>query len=135
VPVQLRGQIADDVVARADPEDVHRILTNLLDNAVRHARTAVWLAAEPWDDDQVRITVTDDGPGIPEHDRERVFARFVRLDAARALNDGGAGLGLAIVAELVRRHGGTIRLSDASPGLRAEVFLPGLLGDLEDGVQ
>jgi signal transduction histidine kinase len=109
--------------ARVDPEDLYRIMTNLVDNAVRHARSAVWLAAEPRPE-QVQITVTDDGPGIPEADRERVFRRFTRLDDARAVDDGGVGLGLAIVAELVRRHGGTVRLSDAEPGLRVDVRLP-----------
>ncbi|GFJ88564.1 hypothetical protein Prum_022060 [Phytohabitans rumicis] len=70
------------------------------------------------------ITVTDDGPGIPVADRDRVFDRFTRLDDARARDAGGAGLGLAIVRELVRRYGGTVRLADAGPGLRAEVRLP-----------
>ena len=74
------------------------------------------------------MTVVDDGPGIPAADRERVFGRFTRLDDARARDAGGAGLGLAIVRELVRRHGGTVRLDEADPrtgsGLRAEVRLP-----------
>ncbi len=118
------ADLADALLVHADPEDVHRVLTNLVDNAVRHARSGVWLAADPQDDGRVRISVTDDGPGIPEADRERVFARFIRLDDARAVDEGGTGLGLAIVAELVRRHDGTIRLSDAGPGVRAEVFLP-----------
>jgi signal transduction histidine kinase len=71
-----------------------------------------------------RITVRDDGPGIPPEDRERVFDRFTRLDDARARDAGGTGLGLAIVRELVRRHGGTVTLGDASPGLRVDVRLP-----------
>jgi signal transduction histidine kinase len=69
--------------------------------------------------------VTDDGPGIPEADRERVFERFTRLDDARDRDAGGTGLGLAIVAELLRGVDGTIRLEEAGPsgGLRAEVRL------------
>ncbi|MFY1691436.1 sensor histidine kinase [Plantactinospora sp. WMMB782] len=70
------------------------------------------------------VTVTDDGPGIPAGDRDRVFDRFTRLDDARARDAGGAGLGLAIVRELVRRQGGTVSLGDAGPGLRVEVRLP-----------
>ncbi|WP_082159405.1 ATP-binding protein [Micromonospora sp. HK10] len=76
------------------------------------------------------VTVTDDGPGIPAADRERVFERFTRLDDARARDDGGAGLGLAIVRELVRRAGGSVELADAGPGigsgLRVTVRLPAL---------
>jgi signal transduction histidine kinase len=67
--------------------------------------------------------VLDDGAGIPVEQRERVFDRFTRLDDARDRDSGGAGLGLAIVRELVRVHGGRVVLSDAEPGLRAEVRL------------
>jgi signal transduction histidine kinase len=125
VPVRFEEGTATELLVRADPDDLHRILTNLTDNAVRHARTGVRLAADRVDG-QVRITVTDDGPGIPEADRSRVFARFTRLDDARAIDDGGTGLGLAIVATLLRRQHATITLTDApsGPGLRAEVLLP-----------
>jgi hypothetical protein len=74
-------------------------------------------------DGRVQITVSDDGSGIPPADLERVFHGFTRLDDARASSDGGAGLGVAIVAELVRRHGGTVCLGDAEPGLRVDVLL------------
>ncbi|MFF5227561.1 sensor histidine kinase [Dactylosporangium sp. NPDC000521] len=100
-----------------------RVVLNLADNAVRHARTRVVLQAES-DGQEVVVTVTDDGEGIPGPLRERVFDRFTRLDDGRARDAGGTGLGLAIVRELVRRHGGTVRLLDARPGVRAEVRLP-----------
>jgi signal transduction histidine kinase len=107
-----------------EPDALHRAVANLVDNATRHARTRVVLSADHDGADQ-RITVTDDGPGIPAADRERVFDRFTRLDDARARDAGGAGLGLAIVRELVWRHGGSVRLADARPsGLRAEIRLP-----------
>ena len=101
------------------------MLSNLVDNGVRHAATEVVLAAEV-SGGQALLTVTDDGPGIPPADRERVFDRFTRLDDARSRDAGGSGLGLAIVRELLRRSGGTITLADDSPagGLRAEVRLP-----------
>jgi signal transduction histidine kinase len=68
--------------------------------------------------------VTDDGPGIPAADRDRVFDRFTRLDDARTRDAGGTGLGLAIVRELVRMHSGTVTLGDARPGLRVAISLP-----------
>jgi signal transduction histidine kinase len=107
----------------ADPDSLRRILDNLVANAVRHAATAVRLTGARAGD-QLRLEVVDDGPGIPAADRERVFDRFTRLDDARARDDGGAGLGLSIVRELAAAHGGTVRLADARPGVRAVVTLP-----------
>jgi len=106
-----------------EPDAVLRMLVNLVDNAVRHTRSDVRLDAVR-EGDQVLITVTDDGLGILESDRKRVFDRFTRLDDARARDAGGAGLGLAIVRELARRHGGSVLLADAEPGVRAELRLP-----------
>ena len=74
---------------------------------------------------EVQVRISDDGHGIPEVDRERVFDRFTRLDEARDRDRGGSGLGLAITRELLRRGGGTIRLEDAEPGVRAVITLPG----------
>jgi len=115
-----------------DSDALHRVVANLLDNAVRHARSHVTLSAgEATGAGSAYhvITVTDDGPGIPAADRDRVFDRFTRLDDARARDAGGAGLGLAIVRELMRRLGGRVTLSDASsdpeasPGLRVDLRL------------
>ncbi|WP_285787675.1 ATP-binding protein [Micromonospora sp. NBRC 101691] len=108
-----------------DPDELHRVVTNLIDNAVRHCRSTVVIEVTALADAHL-VTVTDDGPGIPAADRERVFDRFTRLDDARDRDAGGAGLGLAIVRELVRLHDGTVRLSDAGPGLRVAVCLPAL---------
>jgi len=117
------GPGAAPVTVSADPAALRRVLANLLDNAVRHAGTAVDVTVSVMDSEAL-LSVTDDGPGIPATDRDRVFDRFTRLDAARGRHGGGAGLGLAIVRELVRAHGGTVTLSDAGPGLRAAVSLP-----------
>jgi signal transduction histidine kinase len=126
VPVQA----AEDapVWTVGDPDELRRVVGNLVDNAVRYARERVLVAVRRDGEDAV-LTVTDDGPGIPASDRERVFERFTRLDDSRTHDTGGAGLGLAIVRELLRRHGGTVTMDDASPGedppgLRAEVRLP-----------
>ncbi|WP_413644519.1 sensor histidine kinase [Micromonospora sp. RTP1Z1] len=146
-PVELTPPAAP-LWTEGDPDELHRIVTNLLDNAVRHARSRVTLSvtgphpaagpvrsagplapadggtpADPGTPAPRQrtgadrgsyhlVTVTDDGLGIPAADRERVFDRFTRLDDARARDVGGAGLGLAIVRELVRRAGGTVELAD-----------------------
>jgi signal transduction histidine kinase len=114
---------AAPITLQADPDGLARVVGNLLDNAERHKTSQVRLAVEP-DGSYHRVTVLDDGPGIPPIDRERVFDRFTRLDDARARDAGGSGLGLAIVRELVRRQRGTVTLSDAGPGLRVDVRLP-----------
>ncbi|MFE7168564.1 sensor histidine kinase [Streptomyces sp. NPDC057616] len=92
-----------------------RVLANLLDNAQRHATSTVGVALRAEGADAV-LTVDDDGPGVPEADRERVFERFVRLDEARTRYDGGAGLGLAIARDVVERHGGTLTLGQEPGG-------------------
>lgn len=132
VPVRVTptgtGTSAGDLTALASPEDLLRVLTNLIDNAVRHATSEVVLAAERENPTTggaaVVLTVTDDGSGIPADQRERVFDRFARLDDARARDSGGTGLGLSIARALVRRGEGELTLEDAHPGLRAVVRLP-----------
>jgi signal transduction histidine kinase len=98
-----------------DPAGLRRVVDNLLSNAVRYAGTRVILSLRRAGQ-RVLISVADDGPGIPPADRDRVFQRFTRLDGARARDAGGAGLGLAIVQELVRMHGGSVTLADAGLG-------------------
>ncbi|HVX45446.1 MAG TPA: HAMP domain-containing sensor histidine kinase [Mycobacteriales bacterium] len=120
VPVTVRAAPVD---VDGDPHALRRILRNLLDNAVRHAESMVELEVSIRTG-SATIVVRDDGPGIPLADRERVFARFTRLDDARSRDAGGSGLGLAIVRELVAAHGGTVALGDAAPGLRVTVRLP-----------
>jgi signal transduction histidine kinase len=109
-----------------DPATLRRVVRNLADNAVRHAGSRVAFSLRT-EDGAVRLAVDDDGAGIPVAERERVFERFVRLDEARARDGGGAGLGLAIVREVVAAAGGTSRAT-TSPlgGARLEVELPAL---------
>jgi signal transduction histidine kinase len=114
-----------------DRDALDRLLVNLLDNAVRFAKSQVTVAVGR-EGDWVVLAVADDGPGIPAADRERAFDRFARLDTARSRDgaeDGGAGLGLAIVRATAAAYGGTARLEPAvpggePPGLRAVVRLP-----------
>lgn len=113
-----------DLRVLADDDELVRILTNLVDNALRHATGQVVVRAERRGG-RVALLVDDDGPGVPEDERARVLQRFTRLDESRDRDAGGSGLGLAIVTELVTRRGGRVVLTD-SPlgGLRAEVLLP-----------
>ncbi|MEO3749699.1 HAMP domain-containing sensor histidine kinase [Streptomyces sp. B6B3] len=92
-----------------------RVLGNLLDNAQRHARGAVRVSLRR-DGAEAVVEVADDGAGVPEADRERIFQRFVRLDDARSRDDGGAGLGLAIARDVAVRHGGSLGVDRAPEG-------------------
>ncbi|MER8070206.1 HAMP domain-containing sensor histidine kinase [Streptomyces sp. NPDC094034] len=92
-----------------------RVLGNLLDNAQRHTRASV-TASVYRSGDQVVLAVADDGSGVPQAERERIFERFVRLDDARGRDDGGAGLGLAIARDVAVRHDGTLTVGGARAG-------------------
>ncbi|WP_426565516.1 sensor histidine kinase [Angustibacter sp. McL0619] len=111
-----------------DPSRLGQAVTNLTDNAARHARSTVrlQLGADPGADGSgALLVVEDDGPGVPAAERERVFERFVRLDDSRGRDSGGSGLGLAIARELVLAHGGSVRIVDApAGGCRVEVRWP-----------
>jgi signal transduction histidine kinase len=121
---------AEPVTVSGDPEALRRVVINLLDNAVRFAATEVRVGVTPANRNgrpMARLTVEDDGPGIPEAERERVFDRFYRVHESRSRQSGGTGLGLPIVRDIVRNHGGRVRLGereDAARGLRAVVVLP-----------
>ncbi len=108
-----------------DEAQLRRLLRNLGDNAARHARTKVGFSLRETPAGTVVLRVDDDGPGVPEAERQRIFERFVRLDDARSRDTGGSGLGLAIVAEIATAHTGTV-LATASPlgGARFEVEVP-----------
>lgn len=115
---------------RGSRSQLERVVRNLLDNAVRHAGSTVAVSLATVDDGTsfpvVRLAVDDDGPGIPEADRERVFERFTRLQEGRGRDAGGAGLGLAMVRAIVERHGGrvVIESSERLGGARFVVDLP-----------
>lgn len=115
-----------------DPDLVGRVVRNLIENARRHAgpEGSVVVASVAAADRRLRVDVDDDGPGIAPAERERIFDRFHRSDAARARPAGGAGLGLAIARSIVDGHGGRIWAA-ASPlgGARVSFELPGLSGE------
>ncbi|MFI5694171.1 ATP-binding protein [Kribbella sp. NPDC051586] len=107
-----------------DPARLSQVLRNLVDNAARAAHTSVRLTTAEENGSAV-ITVEDDGDGIPEDERQRVFERFVRLDTSRSRASGGSGLGLSIAREITRAHNGTITLTSSSTGgTTATITLP-----------
>ena len=133
----VAGTGAAPFLVPGDRDAIDRLLVNLIDNAVRYAKSQVTVAVRR-EDGEVMLTVTDDGPGIPDADLDRAFDRFARLDDARS-RDGdegaGAGLGLAIVRATAQAYGGTAHLEPAAaasgadpPGLRAVVRLPAASG-------
>ncbi|MGA4800833.1 sensor histidine kinase [Streptomyces lavendulocolor] len=122
--VPVRVEAAEGAGVDGSRGQLARVLGNLLDNAQRHAETAVSVAVRR-EGRHVVLTVEDDGAGVPEPERERIFERFVRLDDARSRDEGGAGLGLAIARDVAVRHGGTLRVGRApSGGALLELRLP-----------
>jgi signal transduction histidine kinase len=121
--VTYTGPERCDVMAK--PLSLKRALTNLVDNAIKYGtRAKIELATSG---DTVEVTIDDDGPGIPDIDRERVFAPFVRLEASRSRETGGVGLGLTIARNTLRAMGGDVELrSRIGGGLRARVILPAM---------
>jgi signal transduction histidine kinase len=103
--IDISGVTAAQVLG--DVDQLSRAVANLIDNAARHARSKITITLAEHDGEAV-LTVTDDGPGIPPDQHERVFERFTRLDDARSAATGGTGLGLAIVRDVVERHHGRI---------------------------
>ena len=131
IPIDVSAVSAGRVTASSDRAG--RIVAHLLDNAAHHARerVAVSLTTRPAPDPasttgrEAVLTIDDDGPGIDEADRDRIFERFTRLSEARSRDTGGAGLGLAVVKALVTELGGQIAVEDSPlDGARFTVTLP-----------
>ncbi|MFH8464828.1 ATP-binding protein [Streptomyces sp. NPDC017991] len=115
VAVSVAADSVDSLEVSGSRGQLARVLGNLLDNAQRHTRSSVAVSvrrAGEW----ALLEVADDGEGVPAAERERVFERFVRLDEARARDDGGAGLGLAIARDVAARHGGSLTVREAPAG-------------------
>lgn len=119
-PVQFSGEAA---TAPAQPVALRRVIGNLLSNALRYGHRAE--VSVRHEGRQVLITVDDEGPGIPAHELQAVFAPFHRLESSRNRASGGSGLGLYIARDLAQRQGASVTLSNRPQGgLRAEVRLP-----------
>ncbi|GAA3690298.1 hypothetical protein GCM10022224_064680 [Nonomuraea antimicrobica] len=114
-PIAVRFTAEPGVRVRAVPIRIARVLTNLLDNAQRHARHLVEVRVRR-DGDDAELSVTDDGEGIDEAERERVFQRFTRLTAGRRLDGTGSGLGLAIARDIAHAHRGSLGVGESETG-------------------
>jgi signal transduction histidine kinase len=135
--VEVYGALADaegatlvvdaaEVSVTGDPDMLAQAIANLLDNAIKYAaagsnRATITLTISRREDGLVAIAVADNGPGVPESEREKVVERFHRGDASRG--SPGLGLGLAEVAAVAKLHGGTFELAENHPGLRATLLL------------
>ncbi|WP_329094110.1 HAMP domain-containing sensor histidine kinase [Streptosporangium sp. NBC_01469] len=121
VPVRIR--VLPGVWVHGSRIQLIRVLDNLLANARRHAHSLVEMVVEPVSGQAV-VSVSDDGAGIADADRERVFERFTRLADARRRDPGGSGLGLAISRDIAHAHHGSLRVEDSPQGARFVLRLP-----------
>jgi signal transduction histidine kinase len=113
--VAIRAAESPDIPFRGDEDLLRRLVLNVLQNAVQHTPAGGSVAVDIHQESEaVRIRVTDEGPGIPAGDRERIFDRFVQLDASR--RGQGAGLGLPIARWIAEAHQGTLVLEQSGPG-------------------
>jgi hypothetical protein len=117
-----RAVDADEAVVDGTRDELHRMTLNLMENALRHTPAGTRVRARVVaNDDEVVLTVQDNGPGVPPELRERIFERFVRGDGDRGSS---SGLGLSIVRAVAESHGGKVTVEDATPGARFVVRLP-----------
>ena len=119
-----------DVTFEGDADRLKQVIINLVSNALKAGARTITLSSQPQEDGaEVRLSVQDDGPGIPEDQLDRLFDRFYRLEDSRSRDVGGAGLGLSIARGIVDAHGGRIWLeSEVGRGTASHVQLP--IGDL-----
>jgi signal transduction histidine kinase len=120
---RVRRGLSPGVVVCGDRIRLSRLLTNLLDNAERHAESTIRVTVRAHGGLAV-LEVVDDGEGVPPEHREKVFQRFVRLDAARSRDAGGTGLGLPIAREIARAHNGSLTIEDSDLGARFVLQMP-----------
>jgi signal transduction histidine kinase len=122
--VDLDLDLGPGVVTEGNPDHLERLFRNVIENALRFARTRVVVRAAA-SATAVRVEIVDDGPGIPAAERERIFDRFVRLDSSRERGSGTTGLGLAIANEIATAHDGHITAADHDgEGARIVITLP-----------
>lgn len=115
--IAITVDVAEDLLARIDPQDLTEAVGSVAENAMRHARTRVWFRAGA-EGARLRLEIRDDGPGVPADMIETLLHRGVRLDS------GGTGLGLALAQDIMDAAGGELRLANLNPGFAATLDLP-----------
>jgi signal transduction histidine kinase len=122
----ITTNIDDAVEANIDADAIRQVILNLLDNAIKYGPRGQTVHVELQAvRDTIHITVADAGPGIPESERQRIFAGYYRLDRERDSAIAGTGIGLSVVGDIVRQHGGSVHVEDAeNGGARFVVELP-----------
>lgn len=127
----IRVKVQDGLQVRGNRELLSQVLTNLIDNAIKHgkpvaetegAEPIIEISAMPDSGGRIQLSVADHGQGIPQHEHARVLERFVRLEASR--NTPGSGLGLSLASAVARLHGGRVDFDDNKPGLKVTLSLP-----------
>jgi two-component system phosphate regulon sensor histidine kinase PhoR len=125
--IKLESSLPPDVFVHADADRLQQVLSNLVDNAIKYGKPEgdVVISSEWIDGKTVKVSVEDNGPGVPAEATERVFERFYRVDRARSREQGGTGLGLAIVKHIVQSHGGEVGVtSELGKGSKFYFTLP-----------
>ena len=114
--VELTWEAEEGCVVQATRDEIHQVIYNLVDNAVKYSAGGAVQVSLCAGGGQAALSVADNGPGIPEADLPRIFERFYRVDKARSRAAGGTGLGLSIVSDTVRRRGGTVEAVNRPEG-------------------
>lgn len=127
----VRSEVADNLTVNADGPRIQQVLVNLIDNAIKYGKQGghIRVQAAPEGEARLKVSVIDDGPGIPPEALDRVFERFYRVDKARSREQGGTGLGLAIVKHIVQAHGGEVWV-ESSPAAGTVFYFTLELGSL-----
>ena len=120
---EITSDISEKIFFNGRKNLIQRCLNNLIDNSIKYSNNIVVSAIKS--SHNIKIIIDDDGPGIPENERENVFKPFYKISKSRGDSKSSVGLGLSIASDIIRSHGGNIKLENSpNNGLRASIFLP-----------
>lgn len=123
--IELDYQLDEEIIVYGDADRLEQVVTNVLHNAYRYSHKGSRIEVRLFANDHAVLQIQDYGQGIPEKDLPKIMERFYRVNKARTRKDGGAGLGLAIVYQIVKKHGGDISIqSQLGQGTTVTITLP-----------